>query len=94
MIIVPTRFRKKRMAEMSNCKTSGKRFEEMICPVCKRVFSVPDPGMWAYKIWNKKSSRYQCVCRWKCLLEDEKRKEEEAQKKRAARKKKKELANV
>lgn len=68
-------------------KTSGKRFEEMICPVCSKEFSVPDPGMWAFKIWNSRTSRYKCVCRWSCQRRYEKELEEEKQKKKETRKK-------
>ena len=68
-------------------KTTGKRFEDMICPVCKRVFTVPDPGMWAYKIYKLKTGRYQCACSWKCIQKHNRQAEEEKQKKREERKK-------
>lgn len=58
--------------------TERERFSEATCPICGKLFGIPDSQLWAYKLQRKKrgTSGYIYFCSWKCFRIHEKQHEE------------------
>ncbi len=59
-------------------KQERERWSEEECPICKKIFVVPDSGIYAYKIQHHKKGiqRWTYYCSWKCLRIAQKQHEE------------------
>lgn len=58
-------------------KNERERFTQETCPICGKVFGIPDSGLWVYKIkiW-KKGWHCTYLCSWKCFRVFEKQRSE------------------
>ena len=59
-----------------NRQKERERFSLATCPVCGKVFGIPDAGLWVYKIRLKGMQTPTYMCSWKCFRIYEKQHEE------------------
>lgn len=57
--------------------TERERFTQETCPVCGKIFGIPDSGLWVYKIETQKKGLQRCtyLCSWTCFRVYEKQHE-------------------
>lgn len=57
-------------------KNERERFSTATCPVCGKVFGIPDSVLWVYKIRLKGMQSPTYMCGWTCFRIYEKQHEE------------------
>ena len=57
-------------------KQKRERYSTATCPMCGKVFLIPDVRMWVYKIIPKGKQTPVYMCSWKCFRVHEKQHEE------------------
>lgn len=76
------------MARTRKGMLERERFSEGTCPICGKIFGIPDSSLWAYKTQKGKPGvqKWNYFCSWKCFRIHEK-KYEDYMKKNDGRKK-------